>query len=266
MESRMSNLAIYSCGGMKFYRDAAQRTFRLDDYSPDKPTLFLGVYFREDLSVLMTHKSRAYVFWNGSDVSRTLQHLEWHEPLRKVRAEHATHNAALAKELLSIGITAEISPILFHPRELYRASYYPSHRPKVYMTIHPGREEEYGLSMAVDIFRYLDADLYVYGNAGGSYRMGNVHFRGWVDEWVWSEETSHMHGALRLNKHDGTSQIVLKAELRGHYTIVTPSPWEAFKGVSDLSSEPHANLERTANVNTWIDGVQRRERELPETT
>jgi len=253
-------LGVYACEGMKFYREEAAKAFELEAYSPDKPALFLGIYFKEDLTTLLAHKSRAYLFWNGSDVSRTVRSTEWHEPLRRLKVEHATHNTQLAAELATIGIKAEVSPILFAPAYMYsEVTYLHNVRPKVFMTIHPKREEEYGLSMAVDIFRYLNADLYVYGNAGGTYRLGNVHFRGWIPEAEWRYETAKMQAALRLNKHDGTSQIVIKAILRGQYAIVTPSPWEAFKGVHDLASEQVANVDKVPDLNAWIDKIQRRE-------
>jgi len=252
----MSNLQVAACTGMSFYSKAAINTWGLQEYKhPDAPTLFLGMYFKEDVSRLMGHTGKKFIFWNGSDVTRTIASPEWQEPIRKSGAIHACHNKQLADELKSIGIVAEVSPTLFANKESYPPSYFGSPRPALYMTVHPGREEEYGLSMAVDLFRYLDADLYVYGAAEKG-RLGNVHLRGWLPEGVWSRETRAMQGALRLNKHDGTSQIVIKALLRGHYAIVTPRPWDAYKGVRDLASEPQANVETIPNLNGWIDRVR----------
>ena len=252
-----SKLTVHACEGMKFYRDKAKEAFGLGDYRDASPALFLGIYFKEDLLALTSHlHERKYVFWNGSDVSRTLAHPEWHEPIRKVLAKHACHNAQLAAELATIGINAEVSPILFAPPYMYSETTYVHHvRPRVFMTVHPGREEEYGLSQAVDIFRYLHADLYVYGNAGGSSRLGNIHLRGWIDEDLWRYETAKMQAALRLNKHDGTSQIVIKAILRGQYAIVTPSSWEAYKGLQSLSDEAMPNVDKVPGLNAWITKV-----------
>lgn len=249
-------IQIAACEGMKFYRDAAKRTWKLGDYtSKDEPTLFLGMYFKEDVVRLKDHVGPKFLFWNGSDVSRTLASPAWHEPILRSGAVHACHNQALADELATIGIKAEVSPTLFDHPEAYEKRWTPCTHPRVYMTVHPGREEEYGLSMAADIMRYADADLYVYGNAGGRARIGNIHLRGVVTEDQWKEETKWMQGALRLNKHDGTSQIVIKAILRGHYAIVTPKPWEAFKGVQDLGSELEANPDSIPNLNGWINKV-----------
>ncbi|MCK7512182.1 MAG: hypothetical protein MZV70_54490 [Desulfobacterales bacterium] len=108
---------------------------------------------------------------------------------------HAAHTKELADELASIGITAEVSPTLFGNRDDYISVWKPNVEPKLYMTVHPGREEEYGLSMAMDIMAYTKAHLYVYGSPGGYRRIHNVHFRGWVDERTWRTETWGMQGA-----------------------------------------------------------------------
>lgn len=251
-----SALQIAACQGMSFYKKAAIDTWELSEYSsPGAPTLFLGMYFKEDVSRLMGHTGKKFIFWNGSDVTRTVNSPEWHEPIRKSGAVHACHNKQLADELKSIGIEAEVSPTLFAPPYLYPPSYKWSPRPALYMTVHPGREEEYGLSMAVDLFRYTGADLYVYGTSGYG-RLGNVHLRPWLPEDVWKKETDGMQGALRLNKHDGTSQIVIKALLRGHYAIVTSRPWDAFKGIKDLATEERPNTETIPGLNKWIDRVR----------
>lgn len=249
---------VAACPGMVFYKDAAKKAWGLQEYaSIEAPTLFLGIYFKEDLTKLMAHRGAKYLFWNGSDVSRTLASPAWHEPLLKSGAVHACHNKALADELATIGIKAEVSPTLFAQAWQYQPSFTPMSRPKLYMTVHPGREEEYGMSMAIDIFRYVDASLYVYGAGQG--RLGNTHFRPWMPEEEWEYETRGMQGALRLNKHDGTSQIVIKAILRGHYAIITPRPWDAFKQVVDLGTETLPNPETIPNLNGWIDRILKEE-------
>jgi hypothetical protein len=240
---------------MSFYQGAAMKAWDLIDYrDPAAPTLFLGMYFKEDVLRLKEHKGPKYLFWNGSDVSRTLASPEWHEPIKASGAEHACHNKQLADELKTIGIDAEISPTLFAKPYRYELSYEHSSKPRVFMTAHPGRENEYGLYNAVELFRHLPGDLYVYGLKGVG-RAGNVHFRGWLPEEQWAQETSTMQGALRLNVHDGTSQIVIKAILRGQYAIVTKDLWEAYRALDALSTEPYPSVETIPNLNGWIDRV-----------
>jgi len=254
----MARMTVYACPGMKFYVDALKRHLMFMPYDPKSAALFLGIYFRDDLDQLIAHEGPRYVFWNGSDVVRTVRSEGWHPMLRKVEAVHATHTQALADELATIGITATVSPTLFdRPSHYGRSWVMPGGHPKVYMTTHGGRDEEYGVPQAIDLVRYTNASLYIYGNEGMSGRYGNVHFRGTVSEEVWKSETDSMHAALRLNAHDGMSQIVMKALLRGHYSIQTTNLWSAFKSLRDLETEEYANPDKCPPLNLWLNSIMK---------
>ena len=49
--------------------------------------------------------------------------------------------------------------------------------------------------------------------------MPNVIVRGRVDKEVMNAEIKHMQGALRLNEHDGFSEIIAKSVLWGQWPV-----------------------------------------------
>jgi hypothetical protein len=226
---------VYYCEGMKFYGERAEKLWGYKKYSGNEyaPLLFIGLYFDEDYELFKNHKGVIDVFWNGSDVQRLLVNPLWIKILQEKPAVHTCHNKLLQSELRSVGIEAKINPIFFGDPKKYSKCYKPSLHPRVYMNAHPGREEEYGVPKVLLVSeKLLDYEFHVYGVSGKN--MSNVFYHGWVDEEIMDREIKDMQCCVRLNKHDGESQIVMKAKLMGQPTIITTDEDILFKELLKL--------------------------------
>ena len=224
--------SIYYCKGMEFYGLRARKFFKFNSYQIDRDCLFLGLYFKEDYEVLKRHKSKRYVYWNGTDVSRLLGNPEWQEMLKEAPAVHACHNQLLKDELATVGINALIRPMFFGDLEYYGISYCPNEKPQFYTHIRKGREAEYGLYRLLRVAKRLpETKFHIYGIDGES--IDNIIYHGLVKEAYMDRETRQYQGLLRLNKHDGLSQMVIKAGLMGQYIIT----FQDTKGVIKVEDE-----------------------------
>jgi tetratricopeptide (TPR) repeat protein len=214
---------VHYCGGMSFFGQRLERFYGFSRYNPQtdlaKPVLFQGLYFQEDYDLFQRHQGRTTVFWNGSDVLRMLNNVEWQRIVaEKIDVSHFCHNQQLQSELALVGIKATIHPVFFSDVNRYEPSFKPSKTPQVYMTSHPGRNPEYGIDTVLEIAPELpDVTFHVYGVDGDS--TDNVKFHGLVDEGVVDREIVDFQGCLRLNKHDGFSQSVMKSILLAQYPI-----------------------------------------------
>ncbi|MFA5153054.1 MAG: hypothetical protein WC554_10870, partial [Clostridia bacterium] len=142
---------IYYPAGMRVFGEALERDCQAKRYNPDtdiyKKVLFIGLYSIEDYKIFAEHQGRKAIFWNGSDVSILKEEPAYQEILRaQPRITHATHNEQLQKELEELGIEAVIAPIFFGDKNAIKPSFIPGEITEFYMTMHPGREEEYGLT------------------------------------------------------------------------------------------------------------------------
>jgi hypothetical protein len=228
---------VYYCEGMKIYGDRL-RQMGFGKYDPLKPTLFLGLYFEDDYKVYISHQSERYTFWNGSDVLLLFRNKGWQESIRKCPAVHICPNEQLKGELKELGIEATIEPIFFADPRDYSINFNSRERLEVYINAHPGREKEYGVSAMLEAAKELpEVDFYVYGVDGES--KDNVHYVGWLDEWLADEKMKNHHVCLRLNIHDGFSQLIAKAGLWGHHVITAQGIEDTIKvkNVKELIKE-----------------------------
>jgi hypothetical protein len=209
---------IYYCDGMKFYGDRSREYFKFNSYNIHDKCLFMGLYFDRDYEVFKNHKGERFVFWNGSDVSRLLDSPGAIDIVRNTPAVHACHNKALQDELASVGVSAIIRPILFTDVNDYGISYSPSDKLQFYINAHPQREHEYGIDTVLKIApQFPNIKFHIYGIEGQS--KDNVVYHGFVQERYMDREVRQYQGCLRLNRHDGLSQLVIKAGLMGQYII-----------------------------------------------
>jgi len=228
--------SVYYCRGMEFYGKRIKKYFSFNDFNPNMDTLFLGLYFNNDYNNLKKVKGKRYIFWNGSDVRKLLLNPRWVKILKEFDIKHICHNKQLRNELESIGIEADIRPIFFNEIEKYPVSYKQASNPQVYMNTHKGREVEYGVGIILDIAeQFPDITFHIYGIDGKNKK--NIIYHGWIGENKMDREIKNYQGCLRLNEHDGLSQIVIKAGLLGQYIITRQKidgTWK-FKKIRDLS-------------------------------
>ena len=252
----------YSCEGMGFYRDALLRMGFEKYRDPSSPALFLGTYFKSDVDTMARHRGPGYVFWNGTDAVHLGKNPEWVRVLKGLPLRHATHHDGLADEVGALlDVPVEVSPTLFNDPMGYHVLFKYSVPHCYFMNTHGMRSHEYGVPEAIEAFSALDPDLfrlYIFGHRPSYPRPGNVEYRGLWPEKVMDRACSAMQGALRLNEHDGTSQIVIKSRLWGQWPVVhrrhEPGLRERL-----LESSGHlvASTRDGLVLNTFIDAIRR---------
>lgn len=255
-------IQVYSCDGMGFYRDALLRMGFEQYRNPSSPALFLGTYFKSDVDTMARHRGPGYVFWNGADAVHLGKNPEWVRVLRGLPLGHATHHDGLADEVGALlDVPVEVSPTLFRDPMDYPIMFVPSVPRDYFMNTHEGRHAEYGVPEALALFETLDPSgfrLFIFGDRPAMSRPENVQYCGRWPETAMDRACSMMHGALRLNEHDGTSQIVLKSRLWGQWPVVhrrhEPGLRERL-----LESSGHlvASTRDGLVLNTFIDAIRR---------
>jgi len=242
----------YYCDGMKFYGDKLPFMFYSNKM---RPTLFLGLYFQRDYDVFTFHKGRRVVFWNGSDVLRMLGNMEWRECIKNHKAEHYCHNQQLKDELAEVGIDAKIMPLFFGRFEDYQQSYEQSDIVKAFMTVHAGREAEYGLNFMSKIIDEIDNfELHVYGIDGED--TDKIKYHGWVDERLQDAHIKKYQACIRLNKHDGMSQIICKSQLLGLACITKRDKERIIGGIEFIKKRTRPFIYEMAGV-VDLNGLSR---------
>jgi len=202
----------------------------------DKPTVFFGLYDLRDYIALWRHKGRKWVLWAGSDLEnlssgflfndgklRTLSKIFKGNKFIKPTLKRATHfvENRYEKDMLNncIGEFANIVPSFMGNVKDFPISYKHSENPNVYLSAHPGREEEYGFEIIERIANKVpECTFHLYGSDWKSIRK-NVVCHGLVTKERFNADIRAMQCGLRLNKHDGFSEITAKSILMGQYPI-----------------------------------------------
>jgi bifunctional DNA-binding transcriptional regulator/antitoxin component of YhaV-PrlF toxin-antitoxin module len=211
---------VYFCEGMRYYGERMMTRYGLKPYTAveDKVVLFMGLYFEQDYEVFRKHTGRKYVYWNGSDVSRLLSKEQWQEALKEHPAKHICHTEELQKELESVGVEALVRPLFFADVNDYKVSFKPKDTLEVYVNCNKGREDEYGVPIVYQASKRLpEVKFFVYGTEGTD--TENLQYIERLPEKEADERMKNHHVFLRLNHHDGLSQMVIKAGLWGQYVV-----------------------------------------------
>lgn len=224
--------------------DTHQVAWGTVDYTDrNKPCVFFGLYDLRDYIALWRHKGKAWVLWAGSDIRNLRSNfifndgkLKWLSELfamqnrnfkefliKKVlsKAEHWVENEGEAWQLKDIGLKVSgICPSFMGRVEDYKVSFRPGNR--VYLSANKGREQEYGWGIVQSIACALPKiKFHLYGSLWDEPRqpLKNVFVRGRVPKKQMNKEIKKMQCGLRLNKHDGFSEVTAKSVLWGQYPI-----------------------------------------------
>lgn len=200
-----------------------------------EPTVFCGLYGLPDFIELWRHRGKKWIWWAGSDVTHLLNGY-WLDTRGDIRldpkplakwiqknCESWVENTLLQKELASIGIKAKVCPSYLGDVTKIKPSYKPSDRPKAYISVSGDDFDAYGWDR-IDEMAEMNPHVtfYCYGNnKPWKSQYKNVVVRGRVPQKTMDSEIKDMQMGIRLNKHDGFSEILAKAVLMEHDVIST---------------------------------------------
>lgn len=233
-----------------------------------EPTIFFGCYHWVDYLRIIFHRGTKTVFWCGSDllsITPVKARL-----LRSQRILHYVENDVEWLLLRKHGIASLVQPMFFGDARKYPVSYTQSDHPHVFLSAHPGRGAEYGVSRLIRIApKVPDITFHIYMN--GSVREyertlrfpKNVVLHSKVSEEQFDKEIRKYQAGLRLNSFDGFGEVVAKSILFGQYPITTIpyegldtvlSDWELIEKLKDLSKRREPNPVR----DSWFKVLSKR--------
>jgi len=166
---------------------------------------------------------RVIVHWIGTDVlyATTNRAITPTNLLRRVAYKvvdlHLADFEPLASELKSIGINAQVMPLIPNMTLSPEDATWPSEN-AILVYLPKGREEFYGGSMVFRLAEELpNLRFLIVANSGkGLPQLSNIEFLGWVNlSTVWKRVKVY----LRLTKHDGQAKLVIEALARGKQVI-----------------------------------------------
>jgi len=202
------------------FKEKAEKTWGLEEYKYPRDkyetTVFFGMYHIGDYYHWLRHRGDKPVFWCGYDlINLKKNRLPWYKMFRGMN--HYVENEVEQKDLQELGILSFIRPSFLE--EIPPVSYKHSDRPKVYVSGHPDREKEYGFEFIERIAKKVPECFFaLYGTKWKS-SLTNVFCFGKVPPEQFNEEIKGYQCGLRLNEHDGFSEITAKSILMGQYPI-----------------------------------------------
>lgn len=198
------------------------------EYKNDQdPTVFFGLYGLPDFFALWRHKGRKAILWAGTDVTHFINGY-WLDDKGSIRVnprsmakwiakncESWVENELEAKELKKFGIHARVCPSYLGDVNKVKPTYKPSVSPKAYVSVSGDDFKAYGWDKIDSIAKKMPhMTIYCYGNTKEwKSKQKNVIVRGRVPMKVMDREIKNMQCGMRLNDHDGFSEILAKAVL-----------------------------------------------------
>lgn len=218
-----------------------QRTWGTLNYDPKynrhEPTVFFGLYDLRDYIALWRHKGQKWILWAGSDLENLVHGFIFNDGKLKLlskifrgnwwvlkiieKAKNWVEDRDEQNKLRKLGIISEVAPSFMGRLEDFGVSYQCFHHPNVYVSGHPGREDEYGFEQVKRIApRCPQVNFHLYG-AMPDWKQWppNITLHGRVPKEQFNREIKNMQCGLRLNKSDGFSEITAKSVLMGQYPL-----------------------------------------------
>ena len=209
----------------------------------ETPTVFFGCYGLPDLMVVRQHKGRKAILWAGTDVTYLINGY-WLDDKGEFRldpfvtgrflnktCENWCENDLERHELLGVGIDAKVCPSYLGDVKKIKPCYKPGK--KAYISVSGDDFKAYGWDKLEQIAKHNpDMELHLYGRKGAWYHAGppdkfgiypklpkNIIDHGRVPQEQINEEIKDMQIGIRLNEHDGFSEIIAKAVLMEQYVL-----------------------------------------------
>lgn len=183
--------------------------------------VFFGMYHTGDYVRLLLHRGRKKIFWCGGDIIKLDKGVFWKHFIGYMNATHYVENEVERDVLFQTALVlAEVRPMIF--TELPEISFKPSEKPHVFVNIHEGREEEYGLAMIMlTALNMSDVTFHIYGLGLIDFeiKIDNLVFHQDVSEEEFNKQIHEYQASIRTNSFDGFSEITAKSILMGQYPI-----------------------------------------------
>lgn len=221
------------------FREKAEKTWGLKRYQWPrdilKPVVFFGMYHIGDYFHFIRHPGKKIIIWAGNDILNLkrnylfndgkllcLSRLFFKIPAYKLfkKTECYCENELERDELKELGIEAKVRPTFLEDIDDFPISFkQQSKNPQVFISTNKNREKEYGWEIIMKIAEKLpEITFHFYGSCKCQNR-GNIIFHGRVSPEQFNQEIKNYHCGLRLNEHDGFSEITAKSVLMGQYPI-----------------------------------------------
>ena len=213
---------VYYSEGMKHFGENMVKYMGFKRYDPktdiNKKVFFQGLYHEQDYQTFANHMGERVLYWNGSDVLRTLMQGTWLWLIQHTPAEHLCHSYWQQEVLRRVGVKVKIFPIFFGDLRRYQVHYEQSDTPQVFLTSHNGRDEDYGVDIVERIApKVPDITFHIYG-AENETDNKNVVYHGWVKEEKMDKETRKFQGCIKGGS-GGISITLIKSIMMGQYPI-----------------------------------------------
>lgn len=210
------------------------------DYTKqDEAAVFFGLYGLPDFYALWRHKGKKYILWAGSDILHFRKGY-WLDDTGEIYlgfmgdrkdkpyalaawlnryCENWVENEGEAWQLKDCGIRVDgIVPSFMGKISEYKSTFVPGN--KVYLSASEERQTEYGWGIVQQIACSLpEIEFHLYGATWKQQPLENVIVHGRIPKEQMNKEIKKMQCGLRLNKHDGFSEITAKSILWGQYPI-----------------------------------------------
>jgi hypothetical protein len=217
-----------------------QEAWGTTDYeSRHFPTVFFGLYDLRDYLALSVHKGKCWVLWAGGDIENLIHGftlndgklkwlgkflpLNWWLKGMLRKAEHWVEDEDEAEKLKMFLPSKKINicPSFLGKIDYWSdpiREYYHKQKPDVYVSCGKDRQWEYGFDTVERIAGKCNVVFHLYGD---DWMTGhdNVIVHGRVSKEQFNKDIRHYQCGLRLNEHDGFSEITAKSVLMGQYPI-----------------------------------------------
>jgi hypothetical protein len=179
--------------------------------------------------------TKIYIWWIGTDVLNAMTKKDYGLPsMRTIRATHLCVSKDIQRELLGIGVHAELLPLVPDISKYKPWPLPPHYTVAVYMP--SSALEFYGYSkVRTIILNTPDIKYLIYGNKDKSpfSTYPNVSDMGWVTDT--SQIMKMSSCLLRLTQHDGFPKSVIEAICTGRY-VITNHEFPFVDNISDINA------------------------------
>ena len=170
LDKLIINMTFRFSTSISNFADRVRGKHRVYEWSFKKslfdPTAFIGLYHEGDWLRIILHRGPKLGFWCGGDILRLREKPLWQKLLKCVKIDHVCENEIEQKALKEMGFDARIHPILFFDDwQKFRLSFRASRNPHVWLTCHPGREDEYGVTLIEEIAHLVpEVTFHIFGS------------------------------------------------------------------------------------------------------